>query len=258
MTASDSAAADGGDSSRHVELSNCFNFRDMGGLATTDGRTVRHGVFFRSDDLVRLTLEELSTLRAMGIGTVVDLRSADEVDRRGSVDWQRWGVVHRRFPLLDVLPPPKANDAAWHDPVRTADVYLGMTSGAANRPEFWRAVAEASTAPFLVHCVAGRDRTGVVAAVLLGLLGIEPEEIAADYALSGPRMAMYLQWLREQGPDVLAAANVNEKAMVVTPAEVIHLFLKRFADRYGSFDDYAARLGIVGEVATLRRNLLES
>ncbi len=85
MTAPDPAAADGGDSDRHIELASCFNFRDMGGLVTTDGRVVRRGVFFRSDDLVRLTAEELSTLRAMGIRTVVDLRTADEVDRRGSV-----------------------------------------------------------------------------------------------------------------------------------------------------------------------------
>jgi hypothetical protein len=257
MTAPDSVASDGNDPDRHVDLASCFNFRGMGGLVATDGRTVRHGVFFRSDDLVRLTAEELSTLRAMGIRAVVDLRTADEVDRRGSAGWDRWGVLHHRFPLMDLLPPPKVSDAAWGDPARTADVYLGMTSGAASRPGLWRTLAEASRAPFVVHCVAGRDRTGVVVAVLLGLLGVEPDEIAADYALSGPRMVMYRQWLREQEPGVLAAANVNEDAMVVTPPEVMHLFLKRFTDRYRSFDDYAARLGIVDEVATLRQNLLE-
>jgi protein-tyrosine phosphatase len=257
MTAPHPVAAGGGDSGRHVGMTSCFNFRDMGGLVTTDGRTVRHGVFFRSDDLVRLTTEELSALRAMGIRTVVDLRSVDEVDRRGSADWDGWGVVHHHFPLMDLLPPPKASDAAWADPARTADVYLDMTSGAASRPELWRALAEASRAPFVVHCVAGRDRTGVVVAVLLGLLSVEPDEIAADYALSGRRMVSYRQWLREQKPGVLAAANVNEDAIVVTPPEVMHLFFKRFADHYGSFDEYAARLGIVGEVATLRQNLLE-
>jgi hypothetical protein len=157
---------------------------------------------------------------------------------------------------LDV-PLPKASDAAWRDTARTADIYLGMTSGAASRPELWRTLAEASSAPFVVHCVAGRDRTGVVVAVLLGLLGVEPAETAADYALSGPRMAAYRQWLREQQPGVLAAANVSEEAMVFTPPEVIHLFLERFAGRYRSFEDYAALLGIVEEVATLRQNLLE-
>jgi len=159
----------------------CRNVRDVGGLRTAGGGRVRTGALVRSDDLAGLTAAGLAALRAYGVVRVVDLRSPEEVRRRPGPF--AGDPLHVHIPLVD--------EAVEHlrDPAlepTLAGVYRGSLDRNA-RPIVagLAALADAPPGPVVVHCLAGRDRTGMHVALALGAAGVGPEEIAADYARSG-------------------------------------------------------------------------
>lgn len=242
---------------RQVSFDGCFNFRDLGGLPAEDGRKVRHRRAFRSDDLFMLSADDMTRIASLGVRTVVDLRTALEADGRGVADWESLGVAHRQCPLIDVL-PSKEDVPQWTDQAYTVLVYHDMLAGdGRSHQELWRTVAAASRAAFVVHCASGRDRTGIVIALLLGFLGVPDEVIAADYAMTAANMEEMVRALRARRPHALELTGVNEHALRTTSAETMLTFLREFRARHESFDAYAGRLGITPEVALLRDNLLE-
>jgi protein-tyrosine phosphatase len=180
---------------RDLAWEGCFNVRDLGGFATWDGGRTRYGAIVRSDNPGRLTEEGVASMRAHGIRTIVDLRDESEL-RNGSprlqldlelvavpvLDfgdgefWERWRGVHDT---------PRFYREALD---RWPDRFAGAVS----------AVARAVEGGVLVHCEVGRDRTGLVCALLLSLAGVPAEAIAADYALSAERLEpLYELWLKE-------------------------------------------------------------
>jgi protein-tyrosine phosphatase len=173
---------------RRVDLADAFNLRDLGGLPTTDGRVTLRGRLFRSEYPGFVEGPATDAIARLGLRTVVDLRRRSEL-RHESVDWAAAGVVHVHCSLrMD------RNDS-WR-----AGYHSYLTAG----PEVFlravRALADPAGQPALVHCAAGKDRTGVVSAVLLSLLGVEPEAIAADYALTERGLARVLERLARQAP----------------------------------------------------------
>ncbi|MEZ0069070.1 protein-tyrosine phosphatase [Streptacidiphilus sp. MAP12-20] len=168
---------------RDLDWEGCWNARDLGGLELADGRRIRRGAVVRSDAPDRLTDRGWAALRAHGVRTVVDLRDPGEgepvaaaqglevvrvpLDRlAGPVWWERWGE-------LDGTP-------------LTFRPALEHTSEGVTR--VLRAVIAAPPGGVLVHCAAGRDRTGLFAFALLASLGVAAEDIAADYTRSGERL----------------------------------------------------------------------
>ncbi|NJP31783.1 tyrosine-protein phosphatase [Micromonospora thermarum] len=146
----------------------CRNVRDLGGTPTTDGRRIRHGALLRSD---RLTPADVPAARAAGVSRIVDLRWARECERDPSPFAS--DPVYRNAPLL-------ADPLGYNPP---EDSYGPMLDHNAERMAVAvRLVADAPPGAVLVHCHAGRDRTGVLVALLLGLAGVGPAEIAADFA----------------------------------------------------------------------------
>jgi len=177
--------------SRLVRLEGCLNLRDIGGYATADGRTVRTGCLFRSDELHALTDADLVAVADLGIKVVFDLRNHAERQARPN-----------RLPadveLLERASPSTLRGATYtaeeqialglvperDDELRTRQ-YVSLLDRLA--PELRvildRAV-DAPARPLLFHCAAGKDRTGLVAAVLLGLLGVPDETVLDDYELT--------------------------------------------------------------------------
>jgi protein tyrosine/serine phosphatase len=171
---------------RHLEWAGCWNARDLGGLPTRDGRRTVPGAVVRSDSLDALTLAGWQALYDHGIRTVVDLRDPDEVAREGAPPD---GVVTVPVPLDD-----SADKAMWQE---------FWDHGWDASPLYYRpflerkpercaaavaAVAAAGPGGVVIHCGLGRDRTGLVALLLLALAGVTPEAIADDYALSTARL----------------------------------------------------------------------
>ena len=242
------------DVERHVRLEGAVNFRDLGGYRTADGRTTRWRSIFRADDLSRLSRPDREIVRRLGVATVIDLRSRAEVDtHRFPVEEIPVGFHH--LPLVAELP----SFDAYRDPEFFSVHYLDIARDAgAQIAQALRIVADPRSHPVIVHCAAGKDRTGVLVAVLLALLGVDDETIAGDYALSGAAMEGLLQ----RTVDALPAErerilSVGTTMMSAAPANITAL-LEGLRRQHGSIEAYAASHGAGPEVVTgLREGLLE-
>lgn len=256
MTTPDPAPRDAGAPERHLTLEGAWNFRDLGGYPAAGGRTVRWRTLFRADGLDRLTPADLTVVAELGLRTVIDLRTADEVaqGRYEPGDDSAW----HHLPMLDVLPPPD-DFAEWVVSEYIADQYVAMLEGAPDAVRtFLTLLTDPGAYPLVFHCFAGKDRTGILTALVLGLLGVADDEIAADYSLSKVAMIRLIEWLRARYPDGIDGVDIDSRAPAIAaadPGTMLH-FLDRVRDRHGSFDRFAAGLGAPGVGETLRGLLL--
>lgn len=242
-------------SSSETRLAGAPNFRDIGGWETSDGRRVRLGRMFRSGELSNLVEADLDVLRRLCVGCIVDLRSEKErsihisrlpddlvtehhhanitvdarVDGRPIFDLLRQcatpedaaGFVRHTFTKLPALCGPA----------------LGHVAG----------ILASGRAPILFHCTNGRDRTGVVAALLLALLGTSREGIVADFMLTNERID--IEKVIANSIEVFSKAGVEvdrrtmELVTLVRPQLIDALFEGIDAD-YGSLDNYFDTFGI--------------
>jgi protein-tyrosine phosphatase len=241
---------------RNISFSAVFNFRDLGGYRGADGRTVRWRRLFRSDSLSRLAEPDRDAFGALGVRTVLDLRRPYEVARDGRVpDWNGllWRHVHPDHPEWDHdLWDERAGVARY-----LADRYAELAGlGIAGLGTALGVIADAAAAPVVVHCVAGKDRTGVVSALTLALLGVADAEIAADYAITQRSGRRFAAWLRETYPAL--AAMTPPPYFTQTPPEAMLLFLRELRERHGSVEGYATRAGLTaGQIDSLRHHLLD-
>ena len=188
---------------RHLAWPDCLNARDLGGLPTADGGLTRPGALVRADDLCRLTPVGQRRLADFGVRTILDLRSPTE-----SADPHPFSthtlVGYRSLPLRD---PDDAETAAALDAAGSdvPTIYrLQLERCAARFADVLRAVASAPPGGVLIHCHAGKDRTGLAVALLLALADVLPDAIVEDYVLSAARLRG-APWLRR--PDLVARAD---------------------------------------------------
>jgi protein-tyrosine phosphatase len=171
--------------SRHLGWAGCANVRDLGGLPLLGGGSTRWRTLIRADSLDRLRPDGWAALTAYGVRTVIDLREADE--RSGSVN-RPAGVSVVHVPLDD-LDDARFWSSCEVDPPLT---YRPFLAAKADRcAAALRAVAAAPPGGVVFHCGIGRDRTGLIALLLLFLAGVERGAIIADYALSAERLAAF-------------------------------------------------------------------
>jgi protein-tyrosine phosphatase len=167
---------------RDLDWPNCTNARDLGGLPTADGGTTRWGAVVRSDGLDRLTDHGWRALEAHGVRTIVDLRN--DIERHAEPYTCRLDVVH-----VAVEDDTDHEFVARWRPFSTPHYFAAALDRWPDRiAAAIGAVAAAPPGGVVVHCGAGRDRTGLVTMVLLALAGVAAEEIADDYELSTRRL----------------------------------------------------------------------
>ncbi|GIG86452.1 tyrosine-protein phosphatase [Plantactinospora endophytica] len=243
-----------GTSTRATVFETLFNFRDVGGVPGLDGRPVRRQRLYRSDSPHRIDGTDRAAFEALGIRTVVDLRRPSEVRRHGRVPAYD-GLVYQH------IHPEHAfwEEAAYSEELGLArylaDRYHDLaTTGGAGLVAAIEVIADAEAAPVLVHCVAGKDRTGVVCALTLSVLGVADDDIAEDYARSTAASARFSEWLASTMPD---AAPVPAP-FLASPAEAMTLFLAELRDRHGSVPDYLVGAGLApARLDALRTHLLD-
>jgi protein-tyrosine phosphatase len=240
---------------RHVVLEGCHNFRDLGGYPTREGGRMRWRVLFRSDALHQLTSADVAQLRGeIGLGHVLDLRSSGEIaiDGRGRLAAEDVRIHH--FPLFDSVGTASADIGAR---ITLSDRYFLITEHA-KRPiaSVIQTLAHVE-APAVYHCAAGKDRTGVVSAVLLGLLGVADEIIVADYAATKQNLdAIVARLMASEGYQGMLE-NLPPDTLHAEPETMISL-LERVREKYGSMRGYAREIGVPdATVARLERRLLE-
>ncbi|MFN2468347.1 MAG: tyrosine-protein phosphatase [Gaiellaceae bacterium] len=217
---------------RDLAWDGCLNVRDLGGHATEDGRETRFGAVVRADSVRRLSDVGWGALVEHGITRIVDLRMQQEldVDPPAALPVE---VVH--LSVLGELDPEA--EAAIDALATTRDVYLEFLER--YRSNFARAVAAVGDAPpggVLIHCHSGKDRTGLLVALLLRLAGVRAAEIADDYALSEQRLAPVLErWIAEAGDET---ERERRRRISETPREAMLEVLEELERRYGSVRGY--------------------
>ena len=242
--------------SRNLEFEGCVNFRDLGGYASADGRTVAWRRLFRADGLNKLSDADVAQLEELGLATVIDLRTRDEAEQRGSFPVDRVPVAYVGLPLTDVLPATETLPD-WREAAYVAERYTAMvTEGGAMLSGAIDALAGADALPAVVHCSAGKDRTGVLSALVLAFLGVPDETIVEDYALSALAMERLLERLKAEYPEAQDEVERYAPAILHVVPETMEQFLAGLRSRYGSYDDLAAALGVTPSVDVLRDALL--
>jgi protein-tyrosine phosphatase len=255
-----------------IELEGAVNVRDLGGLPTTDGGTTVPGKVLRSENLQELTPADVARLVGdIGLTTVVDLRSTNEVAIEGPAPLDALASVrHAHHPVLreflDVSDTVKAalvTEAAQADRERYPDDpmcghYLGYLE---NRPEeVVGALRSIATAPgaAIVHCAAGKDRTGVIVALTLTAADVEPEAIVADYAASDERIEEIIERL-SRSKMYAGGLNGTPVRAHAPRAETMKAFLEQVESRYDGVAAWLAAQGFTAaELARLRAKLRQA
>jgi protein-tyrosine phosphatase len=181
------------------EISGLVNFRDLGGHPTRDGIT-RAGRVFRSDSLAHAAPDDVVHLvEERGVRTVVDLRGAAEVDAFPNRPMADAGVTIHHVPLID--PEKREQSGLDWETMTLVDLYqFLLDSAGAEFVEVLQIIAEPANHPLVFHCAAGKDRTGVLVALVLDAVGVQRSAVLADYMLSAEQVpAMFRRWTAAAG-----------------------------------------------------------
>jgi hypothetical protein len=215
---------------------------------------MRTGVHYRADDPVRITDEGRACVSALGLRAVIDLRQQAQFDRGHLFD----KTITHHIPLvdriIDIDDPPQLEHAA-----DLVDLYEDMVErGATQVVRAVDTVAEhIAEGPVLVHCVAGKDRTGLVVALIQAAIGVTPESIIQEYALSDEpaqrrRVAMMNEPLHGDPP-----VGRSPELLWTAPAETMALYTQRVIELHGSLDAWPGALGVSkATIGRLRDGLL--
>lgn len=241
-----------------IDLAGAANVRDVGGLPTVDGRRTRPGVLVRADNLQGLTEADVARLLGeLGVRTVIDLRSTGEVHLEGPGPLAG-RAVHHHLTLIPEAPgepdraeveravPSFADRSARRGagPTDMTGYYLGYLQ---DRPEnvaqALRLLADARNGPTVVHCAAGKDRTGTVVALALSLAGVIRDAVVADYVASADRVDAVLA--RLQASAAYGVELADKTADDVRPeAGSMERFLDEVDRSYGGPHGLAMAIGV--------------
>jgi protein-tyrosine phosphatase len=235
-----------------VRLEGCFNFRDLGGYATRDGRHVRWRRLYRSDALHHLSDADLRHVRdELGVRTIVDLRSSAERSGEPTSPLAAPPVQVHHVPLFD-------RERSGSTPsLPLADIYLMLLRFAREPIANAVRVLASSNEPALFHCAAGKDRTGIVAAVLLGALGVRDEDIVEDYAATKQGLVGIVERLRGSDSYQYVFTELPPDTLHAEP-ETMARVLKEAGEEYGSMRRYLMQAGLGdAELRRLEESLLD-
>jgi len=229
----------GGERSRHLDWDGCLNLRDLGGLPIEAGGLSAWGAFVRGDTLCGLTETGRGALLGYGIRTVIDLRSSEEITREPNPFAALPDVVsYVHQPLND-----PATESRLSVTASATERYLVMVDAAGTAGRLAAVFGSMAGAPpggVLFHCFAGRDRTGIVAALLLRLAGVGTGVIVRDYEATDERMrARYDTWLETL--DGTARERFLES--LEQRGHPIRRVIEHVEERYGSVASYLEEHG---------------
>ncbi len=247
------------DLDRHVPFDSLFNVRDLGGYATAEGRHTRWRMLFRADGLNRVQGDDLERLAGLGLRTVVDLRTPDERTERGTFPVESIPVDYHHFPVLQQTWEGQMLDATMDGAEFLTARYREMLDvGAEAIAGALGVLADERVYPAVFHCAAGKDRTGVLAALVLGLLGVPDETIAADYGLSQVGMAAMVKWIRVNRPEVADSMTDQPGTLLEAPPHAMRALLDQVRTEYQSIEGYARTIGVSDQtIDDLRTTLLD-
>jgi protein-tyrosine phosphatase len=250
---------------RLIPLEGPANFRDLGGYENDRGQLVRPGRVFRSDSLSFMSdADVVHVTEVLGLRTVIDLRAGTEVEKftHGPLETlESLPVTVWHMPIVDETRREyEGRDAeAWSsgEVIPLDDLYLLMLNRFGHRfVAVLDLIANEDNQPVVFHCAAGKDRTGLVAMLLLALLGVDREIIAADYALTHERMPVLLERHQARANEG-GVAEIGKQRWAVDAVAMAAVIDRLIAD-HGSIEGYVLAHGLRPDaIAGLRSSLLE-
>ena len=245
-------------SERHFAFEGCFNFRDIGGYLTKEGKKIKKGIYFRTGRQDRMSEKDLAELKNLKISTQIDLRKPEEILDQGKGPLENMGADYINIPII----PDGGSDQLSRlvgDTGISGKRYLGYLEFG---PESWLKIfeilANKDSLPLVLHCTAGKDRTGVTTAFLLSVLGVDRDLIEADYKLTNLDTERQADFIENSGgfPE-----GVDREAMILAagvPEDAMKVFLDGVESRWGSVLGYLEEIGITkNQMNAIRDNFLE-
>lgn len=269
---------------RLLNIDGVINLRDLGGYIGLDQRSVGWGKMYRSAQLDRISESGISAMASLGVKTVVDLRFDDETER--------YPTVRDAFPIADFISwhserlntqkgPENEVKRSWRESLESGDSKLVREAMRVNYPKklyshqgvyremLLRLVNQKS--PLLFHCAAGKDRTGVAAAIILGILGVSEKDIIEDYLVSQSQVSKLLETWVAGGATESDEYDDFQKKLAQYPRELVQpvfeadvsyitTLLEYVGKTYVSFEQYALTVLELRpfDIQGLRESLLES
>ncbi len=243
---------------RWLPLTGAENIRDLGGLPLVSGGFTRTGVLFRGDTLQELTPQDVELFRTLGLRTIIDLRTNMEATKEGRGPLADEPIRYANLPFMpDELLMP-SDDAqrqiivAERREQDRVEHYLGYLKYAGDRVvEAVKIMADPDGPPALFHCAAGKDRTGVLAALVLDAVGVERDAIVADFALTNERLERVGARLRRMPTYSNYTSNLSNSDMGADPQTMIDV-LAALDDRDGGAAGWLLANGLTdAELASL-------
>ncbi len=239
------------DPRRVITLDAVHNFRDMGGYPTADGRSTRWRTLFRADGLYRLTGDDLEVVRELGLRTVIDLRTPEELELRGRFPIDEHPVDFHHIDVMDTT-WDRSDDDLEDVVAFLTSAYERMLHQLPDRfAEAIERLGAPDALPAVFHCAAGKDRTGVTAMLVLGALGVPSEYIAADYALTAEGTARSLAWAQRESPELWERLADTPSAWMASEPEAMLRVIAHIEAAHGSVRNYVLHIGV--QPATLDR-----
>ena len=229
---------------RRFIFQNTLNTRDLGGYPIASGGHTRYGSFIRSDAPANLTDNEVGKLYKYNITTILDLRGPEEIKRTPSFFADKKGFNYYNYPLYgNGRLTEKENDIA--------DSYLAMLQDYKLVYSIMKLFANTESG-ILFHCTAGKDRTGIISALLLALAGVSMPDILVDYQISYTYIYSIICKLRKDEPSLPAWAGQSKP-------EYLADFFTKFLNKYHSVEGYLSYIGLTDcDILNIKNKLIFS
>jgi protein-tyrosine phosphatase len=242
-------------SSRYLHWPACYNARDVGGYPTADGQQTRWRVLVRADNMSRLTPAGQTALSAYGVRTIIDLRFAEERDFDPNPFATQTAVQYLNLSLLDEADEKLAQEMASITSLEEWYRY-SLDRSPARIGRIVTAIAEAPDGGVLVHCHAGKDRTGLIVALVLAAVGVPYSVIVEDYALSAVYLKPHWAELIKNEPDPQRREQIAE--MYQSPPDILLTALAHLDKRHRGPRAYLLTAGVTEQqLMRLRERLVE-
>lgn len=243
-------------SDRHLSFEGCFNFRDIGGYETSNGRSIRWGKYYRAGRQDRMTSTDIEQAKELGIATQVDLRRPDEISEQSRGPFEDLGAKYENLAVIPDGGSERLNQLVGDVGISGAR-YLGyLDFGSEVWLRLFNIFTDEASYPILLHCTAGKDRTGVSTAFLLSVLGVDRSVIDADYLLTNQDVSRQVDYVQKNFGLPKGIDRSTMMNMAGVPQTAIVDFLDGVDERYGGPIDYLREIGLTNKTFDKIRNIL--
>ncbi len=219
---------------RRLCLQGTMNTRELGGFPVGTREYTAYKSFLRSDDLRKVTEEDVLYLKEYGVKTVIDLRNTDEIELSPSVLTDVSGIKYLNLTLTETYDFVTENSFYSLD---MPELYLEIAKNYNSMCRLFTAMAENAEGVILFHCVAGKDRTGVTACILLMLAGVSDLDIMADHQVSNTYLKPAIKSMKQRFPDMPMHVNLSDPLWIKGVYDFI-------TDSFGNAANYLKHIGV--------------